>query len=90
MNTIWGVSVLVTTQLTAGVGVLMDTTKFGRVHVREPLGVPVGFANDDFTRNIVRYVAEERIALAVERPSAVCKLTSLPTSLATGKTAAKK
>jgi HK97 family phage major capsid protein len=89
VNTVWGVNVLVTTQLTAGIGVLMDTSKFGRVHVREPIGVRVGFANDDFVKNIVRYVAEERIALAVERPAAVCKLTGLPTALATKSTAKK-
>jgi hypothetical protein len=51
------VPVLVTPQLTAGLGVLVDSTKFGRVHVREPIGVRVGFSGDDFTRNIVRYVA---------------------------------
>jgi hypothetical protein len=80
VNTIWGIAVLDTMQLTAGLGVLVDSTKFGRVHVREPIGVRVGFANDDFSRDIVRYVAEERIALAVERPSAVCEITDLPTS----------
>jgi HK97 family phage major capsid protein len=79
-SSIWGVSVLVTTQLDPGLGALVDSTKFGRVHVREPIGIRVGFANDDFVRNLVRYVAEERIALAVERPSAVCEITGLPES----------
>jgi hypothetical protein len=51
----------------------MDTTKFGRILVREPIG-------SDFTQNIVRFIAEERIALAVERPSAVLEITDLPTA----------
>jgi hypothetical protein len=72
--------VLVTTQLSAGTGVLMDTTKFGRVLVRGPIGLRIGYAGSDFTQNIVRFIAEERIALAVERPSAVLEITGLPTS----------
>jgi hypothetical protein len=72
--------VLVTTQLAAGAGVLLDTRKFGRVLVREPLNLRVGYANDDFTKNIVRTVGEERLALSVERPAAVLSVTGLPTS----------
>jgi hypothetical protein len=34
----------------------------------------------DFTKNIVRWVCEERFALAVERPTALLKITGLPTS----------
>lgn len=79
-NTAWGVDVLVTTQIAAGAGLVMDTRKQGRVHVREPLSVRAGYSNDDFTRNIVRYVCEERLVLATERPSAVLSITGLPTS----------
>ncbi len=71
---------MVTTQLTPGVGVLLDSTKFGRMAVREPLSVRVGFANDDLVRNIYRWVCEERLALAVERPSAILSITKLPVS----------
>ena len=49
----------------------------------------IGFANDDFTKNLVRYVAEERLVLTVERPAAVMYLKKLPaltmTTAATGK-----
>jgi HK97 family phage major capsid protein len=79
-ETAWGVDVLVSTAINAGDGILIDTTKFGRVAVRETLGLRIGYSNDDFTRNIVRTVAEERLALCVERPSAVLHLTGLPTS----------
>jgi HK97 family phage major capsid protein len=79
-NSVWGLPVLVTTQQPPGEGVLLDTTKFGRVHIRQPLVLLVGYANDDLTKNIVRLVAEERLALAVERPAAVLQITGLPTS----------
>ena len=93
VNTLWGIDVLVTTQNPVGKALLVDTSKFGRVAVRSPLGMRIGFANDDFTRNLVRYVAEERLVLTVERPAAVLAITNLPTATATTSTtkaAAKK
>jgi HK97 family phage major capsid protein len=60
VNQAWGVPVLSTTQCPAGKGLLVDTSKFGQVVVREPLSVRVGYANDDLVRNILRTVAEER------------------------------
>lgn len=44
----------------------------------------VGWSGDDFTRNLLRTVAEERLNLAVERPDAVMKITGLPTGLGLG------
>ncbi len=79
-ETIWGVRVLTTTQCPAGTAILIDTSKFGRVAVREPIGLRIGYAGTDFTQNILRYVAEERLNMAVERPSAILSLTGLPTS----------
>jgi hypothetical protein len=69
---------LVTTQPTPGVEVLLGSIKFGRMAVREPLSVRVGLANDDLVRNIYRWVCEQRLALAVERPSAILSITKLP------------
>lgn len=77
-NTLWGVEVLPTTTIAAGVGALLDTRKFGYAVVRESLILRTGTNADDFSRNLVRTVAEERLALAVERPAAVCKITGLP------------
>jgi hypothetical protein len=59
--------VLPTTQLAAGTGVLLDTRKFGRVLVREGLALRTGTDGSDLTHNLVRFVGEERLALAVER-----------------------
>jgi hypothetical protein len=81
VNSAWGVPVVETTAVAPGEGWLFDTTKFGRLAVRETLSVRIGYANDDFVRNIVRYVCEERCILTVERPAAVCHITTLPTVL---------
>lgn len=67
-QSLWGIRVLPTTSIAAGVGCLLDTRTFGRVAVREPIGVRIGWTGTDFTQNIWRYVAEERLCLAVERP----------------------
>jgi HK97 family phage major capsid protein len=77
---LFGVPVLLTTALAAGTGIMLDTNKFGFVAVREGLTIHTGQTNDDFTRNIARFVMEERLVLAVERPSAVMVITNLPTT----------
>jgi hypothetical protein len=90
-ESIWGIDVLVSTRFTAGEAVLLDTTLFGRVAVREPLGVRIGYSGTDFTDNVVRTVVEERLNLAVERPTAIIHVTGLPaTAPATAKTTAAK
>jgi HK97 family phage major capsid protein len=77
-NTAWGVSVLTTTQCPLGKGVMLASGLFGYVGVREPLGMRVGYSNDDLVRNILRFVGEERLTLCVTRPDAVLKLLNLP------------
>jgi predicted transcriptional regulator len=76
----WGVPVLVTTQISPGLGLMLDTRKAGRVWQREGLSLRTGYANDDLTRNLTRFVVEERLNLACERPAAVLKITELPAS----------
>jgi HK97 family phage major capsid protein len=79
-NQIWGVECLQTTAIAAGTAVLLDTEKFGFVPLRQNLEIMSGYANDDFQRNITRWAVEERLNIAVERPSAVLNITGLPTS----------
>jgi HK97 family phage major capsid protein len=79
-DSLWGVDVLQTTQLAAGTGVLIDTSKFGRAVIRGPIVIYLGWNNDDFSRNIRRYVAEERVALAVTRPAAINIIDNLPSA----------
>ena len=38
----------------------------------------MGWINDDFTRNIVRILAELRALLIVRRPQGIFKLTGMP------------
>lgn len=54
--------------------------KFGYAVIRGPILVFIGWANDDFTRNMRRFVAEERISLATTRPAAVNVVTGLPSA----------
>ncbi len=77
---LWGTPVLQTTQMPVGYGLLLDTTKLGYVAIREPLSMRIGYSQDDFTRNILRTVAEERLVLCVTRPPAVLLISNLPTS----------
>jgi HK97 family phage major capsid protein len=79
-NTVFGIDVLQSIWFAPGDGILIDTTKFGRVAVREPLILRVGYAGTDFTQNILRSVCEERLNLAVERPAAICWIKGLPTA----------
>jgi HK97 family phage major capsid protein len=90
IDQVWGVPVLETTVCADGEGWMLDTTKFGRLAVRETLGVRIGYSGTDFTQNILRYVAEERCVLTVERPSAVLHITTLPTTAAADTNATKK
>jgi HK97 family phage major capsid protein len=77
---VFGIPVIQSTWFTPGDGILVDTTKFGRVAIREPLILRVGYAGADFTNNILRTVCEERLNVAVERPAAICHITGLPTA----------
>ncbi|HEY1442267.1 MAG TPA: phage major capsid protein [Mycobacterium sp.] len=88
-STIWGTEVVQTVVCTPGEAVLLDTSKFGRAVVREPLSMRIGWANDDFVRNILRTVSETRLNVSTERPSAVLWLKSLPTAPATTKVTKK-
>lgn len=77
---LFGVRVVPTTAISAGTALMLDSTKFGRVLVREGITVHVGQTNDDFTKNIARLVLEERLVLAVERPAAVLAISNLSTT----------
>jgi hypothetical protein len=87
VESIWGVDVLVSTAFLPGDGILLDTQLFGRVAVRESLVMRMGYGVvggvSDFTANIVRWLAEERLNVAVERPAAICHIKGLPTAAPT-------
>ncbi len=79
VNTAWGIPVLVSTQFAPGKFVLVDTTRYGRVVVRESLVTRIGYSGTDFTDNIIRFVSEERLTQTIERPQAICVIGGMPT-----------
>ena len=76
-SSIWGIEVVTATQCQPGDGLLVDTRKYGRAIVREPLSMRIGFANDDFIKNVLRTVSETRLNNAIERPSSVLWVKNL-------------
>lgn len=81
VNSAWGIPVVVSSQFTAGQAVLVDSTQYGRVVVREPLITRIGYSGTDFTHNVVRLVSEERLTQTIERPKSICVISNLPTTL---------
>lgn len=68
--TLWGLPVVATQAMTVD-KVLVGAFKLGaQVFDRWDARVETGFVNDDFTKNLVTILAEERLALAVYRPEA--------------------
>jgi hypothetical protein len=53
-------------------------------------GLIASSGQSDFLSNILRWIAEERLNLAVERPAAICHITGLPTAAPTTVTEAPK
>ncbi len=68
--TMWGLPVVATQAMTLG-DFLTGAFKLGaQLFDRWDARVEVGYVNDDFTKNLVTILAEERLALAVYRPEA--------------------
>lgn len=68
--TLWGLPVVSTQAMTID-KVLVGAFQLGaQVFDRWDARVETGFVNDDFTKNLVTILAEERLALAVYRPEA--------------------
>jgi hypothetical protein len=71
---------LETTACNDGEAFLVDTTRFGFVVLRENLSMHTGYSGTDLIDNVVRFVFEERLTLAVERPQAVMHISNLSTN----------
>ena len=68
--TLWGLPVVATQAMSVD-KVLVGAFKMGaQVFDRWDARVETGYVNDDFTKNLVTILAEERLALAVYRPQA--------------------
>lgn len=73
---LWGIPAVQSTAMAAGTALLLDTTKFGRAWIREAMNIQVDPYSGS-TTNTLKWVAETRISLTVERPAAIAKITGL-------------
>jgi HK97 family phage major capsid protein len=73
-----GARLHVTTDIAANTGLVMNAGEAARVYLRSDVRVEIATEHGEFFRSNLRaIVAEERLALAVRRPSAIVKLTGL-------------
>lgn len=78
---LWGLRTVVTSAVAQGT-CFVGAFKMGASVVRKSNGVVVDIANqneDDFIKNLITILIEERLALAVRRPSAFVKITASST-----------
>jgi len=68
---VWGVQVLPTTALPAGKMIVLDAARQGELYVREDARLDLGYADDDFLRNLLTARFELRALNVVIRPDAV-------------------
>lgn len=68
--TLWGLPVVATQAISAGTFLTGAFRLGAQLFDRWDARVETGFVNDDFTRNLVTILGEERLALAVYRPEA--------------------
>jgi len=67
----FGVQVVLSNHMAAGSFLIGSLRASATIFQREGAVVEMGFINDDFTKNLVTIRAEERLALAVDRPSGI-------------------
>lgn len=76
VDSLWGIPIVQTTVMPTGQALMLDTTKAGRVWIRDGLTMIVdGYSQA--TSNLINVIVEERLTLAVERPTAVEQVTGL-------------
>ena len=67
----FGVRIVLSNNMTAGKFAIGAFDQSAVVYNRQGAVVEMGYVNSDFTNNVVTIRAEERLALAVEKPSAI-------------------
>mgnify|MGYP001756762378 FL=1 len=68
--TLWGLPVVATQAIEQGKFLTGAFNLAAQIFDSETAEIIVGFENDDFTRNLITVLCEERLALAVYRPEA--------------------
>jgi HK97 family phage major capsid protein len=68
---VYGVTVVPSTHVTAGSFIIGAIRSSCLIYNRQNVVVEMGYVDDDFTRNLVTIRAEERLALSVDKASAI-------------------
>lgn len=68
---IWRLPIVWTNAMTKGYFLVGSFETAATIYDREQTTIEFGYENDDFTRNLVTVLGEERLALAVKRPEAI-------------------
>lgn len=68
---LWGLPVVVTNSMTAGQFLVGAFDMAAQLWDREDASIEVGLNNDDFTKNMVTILCEERLALTIYRSAAL-------------------
>ncbi len=68
---LFNVPVVVSNHVTAGKFIVGSVRSSALIYARQAKTIDLGYVNDDFTKNLVTIRAEERLALHVDRPSAI-------------------
>lgn len=74
---IWGKQVIITPQITENTSLIGDFARFSSIFRRKQLTMDMGWANDDYLKNITRFRCEQRATLIIWRGSAFCKVTGV-------------
>jgi len=74
---LWGTEVVQSTRFPVGTVLGMNAVAAGSAHIRQGLTVQTDFGADGFEHNTTSFRAEERIGLAVVKPSAAIMVTGL-------------
>ena len=68
---LWGLPVITTQAMTADKFMVGDFRRAATLYDRWSARVETGYVNDDFTKNLVTILAEERLAQAIKQPKAL-------------------
>ncbi|TPG31756.1 phage major capsid protein [Mycolicibacterium hodleri] len=81
LDNIFGVKVITNTHIVAGTAIVVDTTKAVLSWTRMGMTLDVNsYGTNEFSENYVTFRAEERVAIGVQRPTAINIVTGLPAS----------
>jgi HK97 family phage major capsid protein len=77
-SSLWGIDVVQTTTCPAGTALVAAAQLGAQAYIRQGVTIEsTPFNGTDWTNNVTRFRAEERLVLATPRPSALCKVTGL-------------